>query len=255
MPREGAPSLTEIKEKRDRTSERRKQVLNYHRDYNEKHSDELAEKKKQKYDTDPAYREAAKKRANSSYQRKKRLEQEVRKMIGPQNPARPIRSDANMYCPTCLQPIPRAPKPIYKSVGKKYAVAMYTIKEVARRLGKQVRTMQLWIRQGFLPDTFYKDRRTKEGTTKAIMTRLWTQDQIEMLMRVVNRYDLRPPVSFEKIGLLAELRREWDKLRPLGIDVSLYTVPTEHGDLLARPSADLPTPGYAQPKAEHTDGD
>ena len=71
-----------------------------------------------------------------------------------------------------------------------------------------------------------------------------------MLMQVFARFDLRPPVSFEKIGLLAQVKASWDDLRPLGIWPALYKVPTEHG-LLARESPDLPTPSYAQKKGEH----
>ncbi len=246
------PDIKKIREERDATSSKRKQVLEYHKKYNEEHAKELAERKKARYANDPAYAEAAKKRARAAYQRRKKLTAEIRKITGALAPPKSVRAPGHLYCPTCLQPIPRPPRPVYKSVGKKYAVAMYTVREVARRLGKQVKTVQLWIQNGVIPDTLYKDRRTREGTTHTIMTRLWTQDQVEMLMRVTNKYDLRPPVSFEKIGLIADLRAEWDKLRPLGINPALYTVPTEHG-LLARPSPELPVPGYAQRKAVNND--
>jgi hypothetical protein len=239
-----AQDLEKIREKRNRQNMSRKHTLDYHRNYNDTHSEELATAKKNRYDTDPEYREAAKKRAATAYERKKKLQEEIRRIAGPPPVSSAGRSTNHLYCPLCMQPVPRPRAPVYKSVGKKYAVAMFTVRELSRRLGKQAKTVQLWLRDKVIPDTLYKDRRTKEGTTKAIMTRLWTQDQIEMLMRVFDSYDLRPPVSFEKIGLVAEVRKEWDALRPLGIVPSLYTEQTEHG-LLARPSAELPMPGWA----------
>jgi len=241
------PNIVKVREERDEKNASRKKMLDYHKNYNDEHAEDLSKAKKNRYATDPAYKEAAKKRAGAAYKRRRKLEEEIRKVVGPP-PPKSSRSPGHLYCPTCLQSIPKPPRPIYKMVGKRYAVAMYTIKELARRLGKQTKTVQLWVRDGVRPDTLYKDRRGKEGA-RAIMTRLWTQDQVEMLMKVFAGFDLRPPVSFEKIGLLAQVKASWDDLRPLGIYPALYTVSTEHG-LLARVTPNLPVPSYAR-KGEH----
>jgi hypothetical protein len=246
--------MRKLMDERNAENPERKKVLDYHRQYNTDHAVELAAAKKKKYDTDPKYKAAAKKRSSSAYQRKKKLMEEIKKVMGPP-PPNGTRGSNQIYCPTCNQPIPKPPKPVYKSVDKKYAVAMYTIAEVARRLGKQTKTLQIWLQNKVIPDTLYKDRRTKQGAKHVIMTRLWTQDQVEMLMRVISQFDLRPPVSFQKIGMIAAIRREWDKLRPLGIDPKLYDCQTEQG-YLARPSADLPTPAYGRknPQKEQEEG-
>jgi hypothetical protein len=237
------PNPNDLSADWEKHSRQRQHKLDYHLKYNEEHKDVLKEKKKNKYQTDPEYKAAALKRAKDRYLQNRQIITAIRKSSGIQPAVARNRGHSNRkkYCPLCLQVIPQPPKPTFKSVQKKYLVAMYTVREVARRLGKQVPTVLKWIREGdVIPDAMYKEKRTGTG-----MTRLWTQDQVEMLMRVFDKYDLRPPVNFKTIGLVKELRAEWDRLRPLGIDVKLYAVKDEDSGLLARSSYELPLPSFA----------
>jgi hypothetical protein len=235
-------SIAELREDHASHAEQRQHTLDYHRDYNKEHMEDLKKSKKDKYATDPVFREAAKKRSKDRYALQKKIRQEIRKTTGFQaTPARRRGSASQLYCPTCLQPVPRPLKPIFKSVQRKYLVAMFTVRELARRLGKQVPTVIKWIRnERWLPETMYKEQRT--GTSPS---RLWTQDQVEMLMRVFDKYDMRPPANYETIGLVKEVRAEWDKLRPTGIDSKLYVLKDEETGLLARESYELPMPKFA----------
>jgi hypothetical protein len=236
------PEIQEVVADRVAHAEQRQRTLDYHARYNKDHQEAIKAAKRKKYAEDPAYREAALKRAHERYETQKKLRQEIRKSTGIMaSPARKRGTNAYMYCPMCLQSIPRPVKPIFKSIQKKYLVAMFTVREVARRLGKQTTTVIKMIRADhLLPETLYKEQRS--GT---VPTRLWTQDQVEMLMRVFDKYDTRPPVSYEGIGLTKEIRTEWDKLRPFGIDPKLYTVKDEETGFLARPSYELPLPKFA----------
>jgi len=229
-------------------SKERKKRLEYHQKYNTTHSDTLAARKKDRYKSDPAYRAAAIKRATASYERKKKLLDEVRRLTGRVDKRN--NHPTNRYCPTCNQALPKPVKPVYKAAGG-YAIAMYTISVLSHQLGRQVKTVQKWLHDGFIPDTTYKEQTAYQGRGKALckayMARLWTQDQVETLMKVFSKYDFRPPCNFKRSGLLDEIKTEWKKLQPLGIDPALYTSQTEHG-YKVRPSPDLPRPYFLPPE-------
>jgi hypothetical protein len=240
------PNIAEAREEHMAHAEQRQKAIDYNRQYNEDHKEEIKESKKNKYATDPAFREAAKKRAKDRYDAQRAIRQEIRKSTGIQSYKKRSRSSIGLFCPTCLQAIPKPPKPSFKSVQRKYLVAMFSVREVARRLGKQPQTIIKLIRvDKVLPETMYKEQRS--GTVPA---RMWTQDQVEMLMRVFDKYNLRPPVNYQTIGLKKEIQTEWDKLRPTGINPALYTVKDEETGLLARESYELPLPGFATPSEQ-----
>jgi hypothetical protein len=233
--------IVERKEEWEKHPEVRQHELDYARQYNEDHKEQLKEKKKNKYNTDPEFRARALKRAHERYLVQREIRQHIRQSTGiQQTQGRYKGSKSYKYCPLCLQSVPPPPKPVFKSIQKKYLVSMFTVREVARRLGKQMPTVAKWIKQGIIPETLYKEMRTGPAPT-----RLWTQDQVELLMRVFDQIDTRPPISYEEVELVEKIQSAWDQLKPLGIDVSLYTVKDEGTGLLARESYDLPLPKFA----------
>jgi hypothetical protein len=180
--------------------------LDYYREYNAEHSEALLEKKKTRYQTDPVYRAAIIKRSREAYQKQKKHK---------------TKGYGVLVCPHCKRPMPRVIRPVLMRVdGKRYGidksfeVFMYAIGELSKKLMRQQRTVKAWIRDGVIPESRYRNDKQR---------RLWTQDQVEMFERVIKKYDLKPPADYKKIGFIDEIKKEWDKLMPLGIQVSKYT--------------------------------
>lgn len=229
--------LAEGREKVVKRAKKYADKSEYLRAYREQKGDEIASKRKTRYDTDPEYRAACIERAKRSYAKRRAELDKLRRggLLPPPRRKKTAGTEnlAHTVCPLCRRPFPQKPKPVFMLISKRYQVTMFPLREVAYRLGKNARTIAGWISDKVMPDSQYK---SKGGH------RLWTQDQIELLMKVCSRYDLRPPVSFVKCGFVAELRAEWEKLRATkGINPALYTVTSEHG-LLKRKSDALPPP-------------
>jgi hypothetical protein len=239
-----AEQINAAREKHHATNRKRKKKLDYHRAYNADHASELSEAKKKRYRTDPAYRQAILARNVARYQRQQLLKKKIEEVCPP--PLRQFRKMA--CCPTCHRPLPTLSKPhlmlidgTKKGVPRKFEVMMFPIGELARHIGKQARTVDSWIKDGVLSEAQYKN---------ASMRRRWTQDQAEAIMSTCDKFDLRPPVSFEKIGFIREVREALQALAPLGIDPAKYTTLTDDGRY-RRDSQELSPPIYTTEELLH----
>lgn len=223
--------IRKVHHKRTKTAKKRGKRLQYFRQYYRDHKQEITAQKKKRYEEDSEYREAIKSRDRKVKKDRSQLlaerMREGHKGGGKRGTRRSKRvTNAHARCPICHRPMPRARTPRRMLIGQKYEVLMYTSFELQFRLGRTARSITKWHMTKVLPDaTYHFDRGGFGHSSKA---RLWTQDQIEAIVRVYESYDLRAPVSLKGCGFVGELHAELGKLDPLGIDVSLYTEPGEH---------------------------
>lgn len=221
--------IQKVKAMYDRTSESRKDKLNYLKTYRQNNKEAISEARKTRYQTDEVYRKACKKRANDAYKRRRAT---IRKMRALGVLPKHSRGKPNTsYCPTCFRPLPRKNKPVEMLIAKQYLVMMFNVGELARSIGKTSRTVVSWIENKNVPEARFKN---------AAGRRLWTQDEVETYMEIVSGFDLRPPVSFKASGFSAKITNGLNNLYK-GIDVSKYTEKTENG-YLRRKDQELPPP-------------
>lgn len=213
---ERALQLQRNKEELNRGAEKAGDMVTYQANYYRARAEELRQLKRDRYKNDPAYRESVKKQANKYYKEQKLKERVARKKMEPfrNNDARVT----SRCCPTCGRVLPSPPKPKLLVVAKKYEVLMYTIGDLAKKVGRQPRTITLWLSDKYLPESIYRD---------SAQRRLWTHDQVLTIVRVCSMYRLRPPLNFVACGFVGKLKAELEKLGPMGIDVSLYALPGE----------------------------
>ena len=125
---------------------------------------------------------------------------------------------------------------------------MYAVGDLAVRLKRSPTTLIQWIRRGVIPKTQY--RAAKSGR------RLWTQDQLEAILRAADGFDLNPPTSFFKCGFANEIRRQLDELKPIGIDTKLYTEPgNSSSSSLRRKDQGFPVPENAGGRKDASKGE
>lgn len=96
----------------------------FHREYYEKNKMSILEKKRDRYQNDPAYREAVKARTRQRYEAKVKREKPLDRMV--------IRAEEGNYF----------------SIGK-----------VADAIGRKVGTVRAYHKRGIIPDTGYSDKR------------------------------------------------------------------------------------------------
>jgi hypothetical protein len=165
----------------------------YNAAYYERNKERILVARKKRYEEDPGYREAARKRAA---ERGQRVTEKYRK-----------RRDAF------------SPIPFQIRVGSDVlSVPMYTSMQIARALGKSVKTIRGWEKRGILPKAMYRDSGGWCGN------RLYTGLQYNGIIRAyaecvkrfgVGRMENRISLTdFPKI--LAAL---WEKF-PKGIDMN-----------------------------------
>ena len=156
--------------------------------YYEVNKEKLAEKRRNRYQNDPEYRERIKEAARER-RRRAREEREQLKVEG------------------------RLPPPKYKGgIGNPATVLLgdkmvpaYSITILADRVGKPLYVVQYWARRGLLPQTPF---RSNSGS------RLYTQQMINAVKRAVNRRD---KISTKDDSFRLEIKAAW---RSLGIAVA-----------------------------------
>jgi hypothetical protein len=158
----------------------------YQREYYLKRKDTLSQERKDKYRSDPSYREKAIAQARR-YRREKREERERLRAEGKLPPAK--------------SGGPR--KPTEVDIGGRKVLA-YTITIAAQRLGKSKSTLNNWTRQGVLPVT---PLRTEGGD------RLYTEGMIMVMKLAISK---RVRISVKDNTFYQEVVDGW---RELGVNV------------------------------------
>lgn len=132
----------------------------YHKDYYREHRDEIAERKKSRYQEDEAYRQE-RIEAQRAYRERKRKELE-KKLKGKQ----PERKRGG----------PRKPKMVRVNGGEEEA---FTFGVLAEKVGRSKVTLNYWSRNGIFPETPF---RTERGE------RLYTMPMIDSLADTLSSY-------------------------------------------------------------------
>ncbi len=120
-------------------------------------------KRKQKYDSDPEYREAQRKRARE-YARKRQAEKQA----------------ASTDMPVTKIRRPRRPQWVQLVGGEK--VKMYTVGTLAQALGKTTQTISSWERKGYVPESPFRARGD---------VRLYSQEMIEVVVETLKGRPIR----------------------------------------------------------------
>ncbi len=150
--------------------------------YYEENQGQLSEKRRDKYASDPEYRERAKEAARR-YRAKRREERERLRAEGKLPPAR--------------QTGPR--KPVKVEINEVLLDA-YTITVAAQKIGRSVDTMNHWSKIGALPVT---PIRSKRGD------RLYTDGMIRVIREAVQK---RGEVSIKDATFYREIMEGWAQL-------------------------------------------
>ena len=158
----------------------------YYRTYYEDHRTDLSEKRRDRYQNDPEYREKAKEDARR-YRQRKKAEREQLRAEGKLPPARPKG--------------PR--KPIEVEVNGSKALA-HTITVAADRIGRSVDTLNHWSKVGLLPATPIRSQRGD---------RLFTDGMILVVRMAVMK---RGEVSVKDPTFKEEIEDGW---RGLGVEI------------------------------------
>ena len=158
----------------------------YYRQYYEDHRDDLSDKRRDRYQTDPEYREKAKAAARL-YRQKKKAERDQLRAEGKLPPARPKG--------------PR--KPVEVAVNGSRALA-HTITVAAERIGRSVDTLNHWSKVGLLPITPIRSPRGD---------RLFTDGMILVVNMAVMK---RGEVSVKDSTFRVEIENGW---RELGLEI------------------------------------
>jgi hypothetical protein len=130
-----------------------KSSTGYNKEYYDKNKETIQAKRKNRYDTDNAYREKIQKAARER-KREKLAERRAlgikRKPRGPQQPS--------LYA--------------IDVAGTEVEVLMFTAGQLGLKLGRKAQTIRLWEKRGILPEPLYR---------KPCGDRLYTEFQIEQL--------------------------------------------------------------------------
>lgn len=155
----------------------------YFKGWYEKNAEELAAKRKARYESDPEYAERAKERTRLGKMAKRLERQKERLKTGA-----PLRVAGGG---------PRKPVPVVMPSGK--VVQGYTVGEVARRLGKSYHTLKKWRQIGVLPASPLK---TDMGHG------LYTEAMIDVLKSAVAK---RIDVSVSDKSFTEEVVAGWEQ--------------------------------------------
>jgi hypothetical protein len=209
----------------------------YLRDRREKHAEENKQYLRTKYKEDPAHRQRIKNNMKAYHDKRRVLVKRVHKALGGVKPR--DSTEELLFCPVCGTHI-REIKPdmllvdgFRRGIKKRFLVQMVPKTVVTVKLCISLRTLEKWLREGLIPRSQYRNSRKQN---------LWTQDQLEALMVICNRYTPRSGVlSFRSMGLVDMVKESFAALAPLGIDQSLYTESSDQ-ELFQRPDLILPPP-------------
>ena len=129
----------------------------YFSKYYAENKKEISEKKKRRYQEDPEYREKIKARARA---RKKMLAEERKKQ---------------------KQHEVDRENPIWFRIefgDSEIPVRMYTIGQLAKRLGRKTQTIRVWERKGIMPEATYRS---------SAKDRLYTELQVRLIVEAYDR--------------------------------------------------------------------
>lgn len=167
-------------------------VTAYNREYYQKHKEEIKARRKEKYKTDPVYREILKRR---SIERKRQMKR----------PPKRKRESFKFFT--------------IDVGGKEVTVKMYTITQLAKAMGRQVKTIRVWEKRGIFPAALYRSSGGASGI------RLYTEFQIKMIIRIfrktlIEEGEKGPEMMAHRIGQTKfpeRIKKLWLDY-PLGID-------------------------------------
>lgn len=97
--------------------------------------------------------------------------------------------------------------PIIKSL-RGVETEVFTIGALARALEKQIVTIRLWEKKGYLPSAPYRLRSKSLNGKKVLGNRVYTRELIEVVIQ-----------EFERRGLLGSARVEWSQHEDLTADI------------------------------------
>lgn len=126
----------------------------YHKQYYRAHRDEIAEKKKKKYETDSQYRKEILRRSRVRKAAQRQAREEAKATAKAKDPMEPKKHTVSIG-------------------GREITVLMYSISQLARCFGRTAQTVRLWEKKGHLPKATY---RCNNGN------RLYTEFQVKMLV-------------------------------------------------------------------------
>lgn len=160
----------------------------YYDEYYDDNAEEIAKKRKERYESDPVYRQKVLDRS-----RKHREEQ------------RAVRPQAR---------IPRYAKSKKRKIGDGTEIDLFTVGLFAFGIGRSVQCVNHWEGQGILPTTPYRQA-TKGGNGKERHFRYFTRCMAEAVREVVgDKWRLDPPIIPERLS--AAITGLW---RALGVPV------------------------------------
>lgn len=176
----------------------------YNRRYYEKHKDEISAWRKDRYKSDPSYRQSA---IEASRKRRQRIAAE-RRLAKEQGSAVSNRK--------------YTPREFLIEVRKRHVkVEMYPVGLLAQKLSRRTQTIHMWERTGKFPGALYRSQGKFEGRSG---DRLYTAFQIKEIEAAYRRAirDFGPETARNRISKTAFFKEVWIIWRtyPLGIDTN-----------------------------------
>lgn len=137
----------------------------YQREYYQKHREELLAKKRKKFLTDAGFAERQRERSRVNVTRS-RQRQRLDKQEG-------------LVVKEKRVNLPGAPRWYRVRLGEEeVTVRMYHVGGLAALLGRKRKTLQMWERDGVLPEAMFRD---------AAQRRMYTEDQVEALVGAMQK--------------------------------------------------------------------
>ena len=162
----------------------------YSKKYYQKNREKLAQARRKKYLTDPAFAERQRARSKQSMRRRREAMKEANKRDG-------IVSNRKSG--------PRLYEVIIN--GEPQEVRMYHIGALAQLLGRRVKTLYMWEKTGILPKAMFRDSAKR---------RMYTEDQVTALVEGFHKV-MAEALGHKWLDLLSIVFREiWDSM-PQGV--------------------------------------
>lgn len=166
-PQKPAPEEGRKKRKTAKELERNKE---YQKERYEDKRDEVLADKKERYETDPEYRESIKASSKRSYwlrrrQKKARTLPEVK--VAEFQPTARIQVTVD--------------NPADPRNGQTVEVPIYTTAHVSKLLGRTAETVRVWLTEGILPEPAYRADDLPEAAVKGFNPRLFTEDEMRVI--------------------------------------------------------------------------
>jgi hypothetical protein len=158
------------KRKKSKSSKERDRNKEYQRERYADNRDEVLAGKKERYDTDPEYRQRIQEGSQRAYWLKRRQQRE-RKL--------PSIEVAELQPSARIQLVVDNPADVRHM--QPVEVSIYTTTQVSKLLGRTPETMRVWLNDGVLPEPAYRGADMPEVPVKGFNPRLFTEDEMRVI--------------------------------------------------------------------------